>query len=140
MILFFRKRAAAKQLIERYYYQLTDGCGSATCGNIHCASSNKFNYPDLSRNQAAVRALQLFKEKAILCGSGAASKIAKTVCSDDDPMMADHDVAQESLPSTSHTTDNTATRSDAASSHSPELPPFPTGEHNDIASGPGTDF
>lgn len=35
------KRAAARKLIERYFYQLTDGCGNATCENEHCASSGK---------------------------------------------------------------------------------------------------
>lgn len=33
------KRAAAKKLIERYFYQLTDGCGNPHCDNQHCASS-----------------------------------------------------------------------------------------------------
>lgn len=32
------KRAAAKKL-ERYFYQLTDGCGNPSCENQHCASS-----------------------------------------------------------------------------------------------------
>lgn len=33
------KRTAARKLIERYFYQLTDGCGNPTCENEHCASS-----------------------------------------------------------------------------------------------------
>lgn len=33
------KRAAAKKLIERYFYQLTDGCGNPHCDNKYCASS-----------------------------------------------------------------------------------------------------
>lgn len=33
------KRAAAKKLIERYFYQLTDGCGNPNCNNKFCASS-----------------------------------------------------------------------------------------------------
>lgn len=33
------KRAAAKKLIERYFYQLTEGCGNPTCDNKYCASS-----------------------------------------------------------------------------------------------------
>lgn len=33
------KRAAAKKLIERYFYQLTDGCGNSNCNNVYCASS-----------------------------------------------------------------------------------------------------
>lgn len=35
------KRAAAKKLIERYFYQLTDGCGNPHCDNQNCASSGK---------------------------------------------------------------------------------------------------
>lgn len=34
------KRAAA-QLIEKYYFQLTDGCGNPNCDNPNCASSGK---------------------------------------------------------------------------------------------------
>ena len=36
------KRAAA-QLIERYYFQITDGCGNVACTNQNCASSSKVN-------------------------------------------------------------------------------------------------
>lgn len=35
------KRAAAKKLIERYFYQLTDGCGNPSCDNKYCASSGE---------------------------------------------------------------------------------------------------
>lgn len=35
------KRAAAKKLIERYFYQLTDGCGNPNCDNKFCASSGE---------------------------------------------------------------------------------------------------
>lgn len=35
------KRAAAKQLIERYFYQLLDGCGNSNCDNQNCASSGE---------------------------------------------------------------------------------------------------
>lgn len=40
------KRAAARQLIERYFYQLLDGCGNPNCDNQYCASSGEviFNY------------------------------------------------------------------------------------------------
>lgn len=41
------KRAAAKQLIERYFYQLVDGCGNPNCDNKYCASSGEvFLYLD----------------------------------------------------------------------------------------------
>ncbi|XP_013411636.1 ubiquitin-protein ligase E3A-like [Lingula anatina] len=71
------KRAAAKQLIEKYYYQLTDGCGNPQCTNQHCASSTVFSQKNLSKNEAAVRALDLFKQKARLCDSTPASKVPK---------------------------------------------------------------
>lgn len=35
------KRAAARKLIERYFYQLTDGCGNPGCKNKYCASSGQ---------------------------------------------------------------------------------------------------
>lgn len=34
------KRAAA-QLIEKYYFQLTNGCGNPHCDNPNCVSSGK---------------------------------------------------------------------------------------------------
>lgn len=124
------KRAAAKQLIERYYYQLTDGCGGNNCGNVYCASSQKFCYPELSRNQAAVRALQLFKEKATLCGGGAASKVAKTSESgNDEPMVPEKSQDRQSQPSTSSTSSTVASSSADNSSQIRDLPPFPPVHH-----------
>lgn len=38
------KRAAAKQLIERYFYQLVDGCGNSNCDNQYCASSGEVGF------------------------------------------------------------------------------------------------
>lgn len=37
------KRAAARKLIERYFYQLIDGCGNPNCDNEFCASSGEVN-------------------------------------------------------------------------------------------------
>lgn len=68
IIIFFsgcRKRAAAKHLIERYYHQLTEGCGNESCSNSWCASSLGFNRMD--NNAAAVKALELYKVNAKLC-------------------------------------------------------------------------
>lgn len=69
------KRAAAKKLIERYFYQLRDGCGNPSCGNICCASSGEVK--SLTPNQAAAKAIQLFSEDAELCDSHP-SKVART--------------------------------------------------------------
>ncbi|CAH1954635.1 unnamed protein product [Acanthoscelides obtectus] len=59
------KRAAAKKLIERYFYQLTDGCGNPSCDNKYCASSGTLK--PLSPDEAAAQAIQLFSQDARLC-------------------------------------------------------------------------
>ncbi|XP_047121045.1 ubiquitin-protein ligase E3A isoform X1 [Schistocerca piceifrons] len=69
------KRAAAKKLIERYFYQLTDGCGNTNCDNEFCASSGKVK--SLTPNQAAVQAIQLFSQEARLCDAQP-TKVART--------------------------------------------------------------
>ncbi|XP_005102222.2 ubiquitin-protein ligase E3A [Aplysia californica] len=61
------KRAAAKQLIEQYYYQLTEGCGDENCTNENCASSSDFQFRDANRNKLALEAINLSKSKAPLC-------------------------------------------------------------------------
>lgn len=61
----FRKRAAAKHLIERYYHQLTEGCGNDSCSNAWCSSSRGSHR--LDNNAAAVKALELYKINAKLC-------------------------------------------------------------------------
>lgn len=61
----YRKRAAAKHLIERYYHQLTEGCGNEACTNEFCASCPTFLRMD--NNAAAIKALELYKINAKLC-------------------------------------------------------------------------
>ncbi|XP_034737614.1 ubiquitin-protein ligase E3A [Etheostoma cragini] len=58
-------RATAKHLIERYFRQLTDGCGNGDCSNEFCASCRDFQ--PLDNNSAAAKALELFKINAKLC-------------------------------------------------------------------------
>uniref|UniRef100_A0A3Q2Y5U8 Ubiquitin-protein ligase E3A n=1 Tax=Hippocampus comes TaxID=109280 RepID=A0A3Q2Y5U8_HIPCM len=58
-------KRSAKNLIERYFWQLTDGCGNDDCDNEFCASCRHFQ--PLDRNAAAVRALELCKINAKLC-------------------------------------------------------------------------
>lgn len=70
------KRASAKKLIERYFYQLVDGCGNPKCGNRFCASSGKVE--KLTPNAAAARAIQLFTQDAQLCDSHP-PKVPKTM-------------------------------------------------------------
>lgn len=71
------KRSAVKELIERYFYQLQRGCGNPNCKNKHCASSGKVG--QMTPNQIAARAIQLFSEDAKLCDSySQPSKVART--------------------------------------------------------------
>ncbi|XP_065079468.1 ubiquitin-protein ligase E3A [Ochlerotatus camptorhynchus] len=72
------KRASAKKLIERYFYQLVDGCGNPKCNNKYCASSGKVE--KLTPNAAAARAIQLFTQEATLCDTHP-SKVPKTMAS-----------------------------------------------------------
>ncbi|XP_024134815.1 ubiquitin-protein ligase E3A [Oryzias melastigma] len=58
-------RATAKKLIERYFLQLTEGCGNSNCTNEFCASFRGFE--PLDNNAAAAKALDLFKANAKLC-------------------------------------------------------------------------
>ncbi|XP_007571400.1 ubiquitin-protein ligase E3A-like [Poecilia formosa] len=58
-------RATAKRLIERYFRQLTEGCGNSSCTNEFCASCSTCQ--PLGNNAAAAKALELFKVNAKLC-------------------------------------------------------------------------
>lgn len=70
------KRAAAKQLIEKYFYQLLDGCGNVNCDNRYCASSGAAR--NLSPNEAAAEAIKLFYKEARLCSSVTPNKVSRT--------------------------------------------------------------
>lgn len=74
------KRAHAKQLIEKYFYQLSDGCGNPNCTNRNCASSGEVEA--LTPNQAAARAIRLFSEEAPLCGVPS-TKLARLATNDE---------------------------------------------------------
>lgn len=60
-----RNKVTAKHLIERYFRQLTEGCGNGNCTNEFCASHCDFQ--PLDNNSAAAKALELFKINAKLC-------------------------------------------------------------------------
>ncbi|XP_055855147.1 ubiquitin-protein ligase E3A isoform X2 [Episyrphus balteatus] len=71
------KRTAVKELIERYFYQLQKGCGNPKCTNKYCASSGEVE--QMTPNQIAARAIQLFSQDAKLCDSySQPSKVART--------------------------------------------------------------
>ncbi|XP_063374930.1 ubiquitin-protein ligase E3A [Cydia amplana] len=103
------KRAAAKQLIERYFYQLLDGCGNPNCDNQYCASSGEAR--NLTPNEAAAEAIKLFYKEARLCDS-LPNKVPRTEtspCDSTSPSSActekekrSHDEKSE-LPSSSAT-------------------------------------
>ncbi|XP_050080108.1 ubiquitin-protein ligase E3A [Anopheles maculipalpis] len=59
------KQESVKKLIERYFYQLMQGCGNTKCCNKNCASSGKVGR--LTPNAAAARAIQLYSQEADLC-------------------------------------------------------------------------
>ena len=71
-----RKRAAAKHLIERYYHQLTEGCGNEACTNEFCASCPTFLRKD--NNAAAIKAPELYKINAKLCAPHPSKKGASS--------------------------------------------------------------
>lgn len=60
------KQSQARKLIEKYFYQLTKGCGKLDCANEYCASSGLID-KQLTGNQAAIKSLQLYREQAKLC-------------------------------------------------------------------------
>lgn len=60
-----RKRAQTKELIEKYFYQLTIGCGNTNCENVNCASNS--NFEKLTPNQAAARAIKLYSDESKFC-------------------------------------------------------------------------
>jgi ubiquitin-protein ligase E3 A len=59
------KHTQARKQIEKYFFQLTNGCGRSDCKNSYCASSGQVE--KLTGNQAAIKSLQLYVEKARLC-------------------------------------------------------------------------
>jgi hypothetical protein len=63
LLLLIRKRA--KEAIEKYYHQLTEGCGRLNCSNTNCASNS--NFKKLSNNEAAALAIHLAKNRGELC-------------------------------------------------------------------------
>jgi len=72
------KRKSAQRLIEKYYYQLTQGCGQAVCTNPNCASTS----PPPSPNEAAAKALYLFKVRAPLCSARGEEEMDTSPCPD----------------------------------------------------------
>ncbi|XP_029285582.1 ubiquitin-protein ligase E3A-like [Cottoperca gobio] len=97
-------RATAKHLIERYFRQLTDGCGNGDCTNEICASCCDFQ--SLDNNSAAAKALELFKINAKLCNPNPSKKDPD---SDLDNKMSETDLcsAKEDFSDLNYLTENT---------------------------------
>ncbi|XP_078114226.1 ubiquitin-protein ligase E3A-like [Sander vitreus] len=94
-------RATAKHLIERYFRQLTDGCGNGDCTNEFCASCCDFQ--PLDNNSAAAKALELFKINAKLCNPHPSKKDSDTPQVD----CADHCPTRENFSDVHYLTENT---------------------------------
>ena len=54
-------------LIKLYFNQITKGCGQEDCENEQCASSKRFKYDQISNDEAAAKAVHLFKNHSKLC-------------------------------------------------------------------------
>ena len=57
----------AMALIKLYFNQITKGCGQEDCENEQCASSKHFKYDQISNDEAAAKAVHLFKSHSKLC-------------------------------------------------------------------------
>ncbi|KAL0273410.1 UNVERIFIED_CONTAM: hypothetical protein PYX00_006078 [Menopon gallinae] len=114
------KRAAAKKLIERYFYQLVEGCGDPNCSNEYCASSGKVK--NLTPNQAAAQAFQLFSQEAKLCEAHP-SKVPRTQgkpaapenCNEPDSEKRIIEAGNEPVPSNSNLISNESQKETDAS-------------------------
>ncbi|KAJ0179215.1 hypothetical protein K1T71_004927 [Dendrolimus kikuchii] len=106
------KRTAARQLIERYFYQLLDGCGKPNCDNQYCASSGEAR--NLSPNEAAAEAIKLFYKEARLCDTlpskvprteaSASNSDAGTMCATSEPTKEKSDIKKQEQLATSSST------------------------------------
>lgn len=54
-------------MILLYYNQITKGCGQQDCENDQCASSKRFKHDQISSDEAAAKAVHLFKNHSKLC-------------------------------------------------------------------------
>jgi ubiquitin-protein ligase E3 A len=74
------KHTQARKQIEKYFFQLTNGCGRSDCKNNFCASSGLVE--KLTGNQAAIKSLQLYVEQAKLCEITSPSSSLSSVIKD----------------------------------------------------------
>ncbi|XP_063323861.1 ubiquitin-protein ligase E3A [Pelmatolapia mariae] len=100
-------RATAKLLIERYFRQLTEGCGNGNCTNEFCASCCDFQ--PLDNNSAAAKALELFKINAKLCDYHPSITASADRRTQEGSKMSDKDpgFSKEDFSEVHHLTENT---------------------------------
>ncbi len=127
----FRKRQAARRLIERFYYQLTDGCGQSACNNPHCASNPSFVFANIGKDVLAVRAIELSKNKAILCDSSGPAKVAKEGSQGGSSSSGAVQSSSSANTSASTYAPPSATKPSATCSHSGELNTLDLVSHTD---------
>lgn len=60
-----RQREVAKTQIEKYFFQLTKGCGNISCLSKYCASNSENE--KYTPNQAAIKAIFLYTKDEKLC-------------------------------------------------------------------------
>ena len=74
-------REEAITLIKLYFNQITKGCGQEDCDNEQCASSKRFKYDHISNDEAAAKAVTLFKNNSKLCVSNGENnhRVAKPI-------------------------------------------------------------
>lgn len=116
------KRTAAKELIEKLYYQLMDGCGDAECSNEQCASGSGVN---MDKNQAAAHAITLVKSNKVKLCVGRPVKVPRQAlggASSSQPCTSD--VAKESSPPGEETMTTSRTDTSPAPLHSSSSEPL----------------
>lgn len=112
------KKASVRKLIERYFYQLLEGCGNKNCENSNCKSSGLIT--QLTPNQAAAKALQLFAQDARLCitDQNPAKTLKANTGKEERPKQAIDVESPVSISSSSHTTSSTSKSSSSSSINS----------------------
>ncbi|XP_013138521.1 PREDICTED: ubiquitin-protein ligase E3A [Papilio polytes] len=92
-------KRAAKELIERYFYQLLEGCGNPNCDNEYCASSQKAK--KLTANEAAAVAIKLAEKKEALLCDRHPNKVPRTETNNCDSNSSTCDTSNKKVKNTS---------------------------------------
>ncbi|CAF0831634.1 unnamed protein product [Brachionus calyciflorus] len=93
------RKKKAKEIIEKFFRQLTQGCGRENCTNSNCASNP--NFQRVSINQAAALAIQLAQKKATLCESMESNSKNMEVSDDNDDVVTSKSCSTTNLRASS---------------------------------------